>query len=299
MKKITVAKAIVKALEAEAVKIVFGISGGAILPLYDELRNSRIRHILVRHEQGAVHMADGYARSTGQVGVCLATSGPGATNLTTGIATAYMDSSSILAITGQVATSLIGNDAFQEADITGITIPITKHNELIREPSKVPQLLKMAFHLCKTGRKGPVLLDFPTDVLKAEIDFDYPSCVKIEGYEPIPHLDHHLIGESIKLIKNAKKPLIIASGGVIAADASAQLFELIKILQIPIVTILMGKGSFPETHPLYMGIMGMHGTKCANFAVQNADCILTIGTRFSDRSTGSLDTFAKQAKEFI
>jgi len=296
MGKITVAKAIVKALETEGVKIVFGIPGGAILPLYDELRNSQIRHVLVRHEQGAAHMADGYARSTGKVGVCITTSGPGAANLTTGIATAYMDSSPVIAITGQVATPLIGNDAFQETDATGITIPITKHNELAINPFEIPKLLKKAFYLCRTGRKSPVLLDFPIDILKTKIEFDYPSSVKIEGYEPIPHLDHHLIEESIKLIKNAKRPLIIAGGGVITADASAQVFELVEMLQIPIVTTLMGKGSFPETHSLYIGLMGMHGTKYANFAVQHADCILAIGTRFSNRSTGPLDTFARQAK---
>jgi len=296
MEKITVAKAIVKALETEGVTIVFGIPGGAILPLYDELRNSQIRHVLVRHEQGAAHMADGYARSTGKVGVCITTSGPGAANLTTGIATAYMDSSPVIAITGQVATPLIGNDAFQEIDATGITIPITKHNELAINPFEIPKLLKKAFYLCRTGRKSPVLLDFPIDILKTKIEFDYPSSVKIEGYEPIPHLDHHLIEESIKLIKNAKRPLIIAGGGVITADASAQVFELVEMLQIPIVTTLMGKGSFPETHSLYIGLMGMHGTKYANFAVQHADCILAIGTRFSNRSTGPLDTFARQAK---
>jgi len=281
MEKITVAKAIVKALETEGIEVVFGYPGGAILPLYDELHNSPIKHILVRHEQGAAHMADGYARSTGKVGVCITTSGPGAANLTTGIATAYMDSSPVIAITGQVATSLIGNDAFQETDTTGITIPITKHNELIIKSSEVPQLLKKAFHLCRTGRKGPVLLDFPTDVLKTEINFDYPSSIEIEGYEPMSPIDLHTIEKSIKLIKNAKRPLIIAGGGIIASNAYSEIRELVKILQIPITTTLMGKGA---------------GTKCANFAVQHADCILAIGTRFSDRSTGHLDTFARGAK---
>lgn len=296
MEKIIVAKAIVKALEAEGVKVVFGYPGGAILPLYNELRNSGIKHVLVRHEQGAAHMADGYARSTGKVGICLTTSGPGATNLTTGIATAYMDSSPVLVITGQVVTPLIGTDAFQETDITGITIPITKHNELVTRSAEVPKLLKETFYLCRTGRKGPVLLDFPVDVLKDEIDFGHPPSVKIEGYEPISSLDHSLLEKSIKLIKNSKRPLIIAGGGVITANASTQVFELIEMLEIPIVTTLMGKGSFPETHPLCMNLMGIHGTKYGNFAVQHADCILAIGTRFSNRSTGSLDTFAREAK---
>lgn len=289
------AKALVKSLEDDGVEVIFGIPGGSILPVYDALHDSSIRHILVRHEQCAAHAADGYARASGRVGVCMATSGPGATNLVTGIATAYMDSSPIVAITGQVARHMIGRDAFQEADIIGITTPITKYSFQIRSAEEVPGIVKEAFYLAVEGRPAPVLIDFPADVQgeEAEMDFD----VKIS-----PHLNkvvkepHPLqIKRAAEAILNAEKPVILAGGGVIISNASEELKALAELLVIPVTATLMGKGAFPENHPLYIGRVGMHGSAAANKLITEADMILAVGTRFSDRSTGRFDTFARDA----
>jgi acetolactate synthase-1/2/3 large subunit len=289
------AKALIKSLENEGVEVIFGIPGGAILPVYDALYGSSIRHILVRHEQCAAHAADGYARASGRVGVCMATSGPGATNLVTGIATAYMDSSPIVAITGQVARHMIGRDAFQEADIIGITTPITKYSFQIRSAEEVPRVVKEAFYLAAEGRPAPVLIDFPVDVQREEAEMDFD--VKIS-----PHLNkvvkepHPLqVKRATEILLNAERPVILAGGGVIISNASEELRALAELLMIPVMVTLMGKGAFPENHPLYIGRIGMHGSAAANKLIVEADVILAVGTRFSDRSTGRFDTFARDA----
>ncbi len=289
------AKALIKSLEDEGVEVIFGIPGGAILPVYDALYGSSIRHILVRHEQCAAHAADGYARASGRVGVCMATSGPGATNLVTGIATAYMDSSPIVAITGQVARHMIGRDAFQEADIIGITTPITKYSFQIRSAEEVPRVVKEAFYLAAEGRPAPVLIDFPVDVQREEAEMDFD--VKIS-----PHLNkvvkepHPLqVKRATEILLNAERPVILAGGGVIISNASEELRALAELLMIPVMVTLMGKGAFPENHPLYIGRIGMHGSAAANKLIVEADVILAVGTRFSDRSTGRFDTFARDA----
>jgi acetolactate synthase-1/2/3 large subunit len=289
------AKALIKSLENEGVEVIFGIPGGAILPVYDALYGSSIRHILVRHEQCAAHAADGYARASGRVGVCMATSGPGATNLVTGIATAYMDSSPIVAITGQVARHMIGRDAFQEADIIGITTPITKYSFQIRSAEEVPRVVKEAFYLAAEGRPAPVLIDFPVDVQREEAEMDFD--VKIS-----PHLNkvvkepHPLqVKRATEILLNAERPVILAGGGVIISNASEELRALAELLMIPVIVTLMGKGAFPENHPLYIGRIGMHGSAAANKLIVEADVILAVGTRFSDRSTGRFDTFARDA----
>jgi acetolactate synthase-1/2/3 large subunit len=289
------AKALIKSLENEGVEVIFGIPGGAILPVYDALYGSSIRHILVRHEQCAAHAADGYARASGRVGVCMATSGPGATNLVTGIATAYMDSSPIVAITGQVARHMIGRDAFQEADIIGITTPITKYSFQIRSAEEVPRVVKEAFYLAAEGRPAPVLIDFPVDVQREEVEMDFD--VKIS-----PHLNkvvkepHPLqVKRATEILLNAERPVILAGGGVIISNASEELRALAELLMIPVMVTLMGKGAFPENHPLYIGRIGMHGSAAANKLIVEADVILAVGTRFSDRSTGRFDTFARDA----
>jgi len=292
----TGAKALIKALESAGVEYIFGYPGGATLPIYDELARSPIQHILARHEQGAAHMADGYARASGKVGVCMATSGPGATNLVTGIATAYMDSSSVVAITGQVSRSMIGNDAFQEVDTTGITIPITKHNYLVKNVSDIPSIVKEAFYLASTGRKGPVLIDIPKDVQQESFNLRESRKIKLEGYKPTLTGHPGQIKRAAQLIKNAKKPLIIAGGGVVNADASAELLELTEKASIPVIHTLMGKSAIPNNHPLYFGMLGYHGRIAANTAVNEADIIIAAGVRFGDRSTGPLNTFAKQAQ---
>jgi acetolactate synthase-1/2/3 large subunit len=294
--KLSGAKALVRTLESQGVDVIFGYPGGATLPIYDELAKSSIRHVLARHEQGAAHMADGYARATGKTGVCMATSGPGATNLVTGLANAYMDSSPLVAITGQVPRPMIGNDAFQEVDITGITIPITKHNYLLQEAAEVPHAAQEAFYLASTGRKGPVLLDIPRDVqteIFAPHQAKYPP---LEGYRPTVEGHPGQIKRAVSLLKTAEKPLIIAGGGVSLAAARDLLVQLVDTADIPVVHTLMGKASFPNSHPLCFGLMGYHGRVESNYAVSNADVILALGTRFGDRSTGPIGTFAKQAR---
>ena len=290
------AKAIVEALKREGVEVIFGIPGGASIPFYDALYDSDIRTILTRHEQGAAHAADGYARATGKVGVCTATSGPGATNLTTGIATAYMDSSPIVALTGQVATSFIGKDAFQETDIIGITMPITKHNFQLRSVEEIPRVFKMAFKIASTGRPGPVLIDMPKDIQEKEAEIKFLDDVQIPGYRPKLKGNARQIKKAAEMLVNAERPVILAGGGVIISNAHEELFKIAEMLLAPVATTLMGKGAFPETHPLALGCIGMHGRKAANYAITDSDLILAVGTRFSDRSTGALHCFAPEAK---
>ena len=290
------AEALVKSLEKENVEVIFGIPGGATIPFYDVLYDSGIRHILVRHEQVAAHAADGYARVSGKVGVCCATSGPGATNLTTGITNAYMDSIPIVALTGQVPTIMIGKDAFQEADTIGITMPITKHNFQLRSVEEIPKIVKKAFFIAKTGRPGPVLIDIPKDVQEKEGDITFPDEIVIPGYKPTIKGNINQIKRAVKLILNSERPIILAGGGVILSNACEELIKLAEMLLIPVVTTLMGKGCFPETHPLSLGCIGMHGRKAANYAINDADLIIAIGCRFSDRSTGAVSLFAPEAK---
>jgi len=295
--EITGAQALLESLKKEGVDIIFGYPGGSVLPIYDALYNEKgIRHILVRHEQGAAHAADGYARSTGKVGVCLATSGPGATNLVTGIATASMDSIPIVAITGQVGTAYIGRDSFQEADITGITMPITKHNYLVKTVEELPMIIKEAFHIARTGRPGPVLIDIPKDIQFKKIDFKYPDKIELASYKPTYEGHPRQISHAAKAISVAKKPLIYAGGGVIISGASKELFELATKGNIPVTTTLLGKGAFPETHPLALGMLGMHGTVYANYSVQECDLLIAIGARFDDRVTGHIEKFAPNAR---
>lgn len=290
------ADALVKALEMEGVEVIFGIPGGAILEVYDALYDSGIEHITTRHEQGATHAADGYARASGKVGVAFATSGPGATNTVTGIATAYMDSSSIVVFTGQVPTSLIGNDAFQEADTTGITMPITKHNYLVTDAKDLLRTVKEAFHIASTGRPGPVLVDLPKDVTLADIEFDPPKRISLPGYKPKSDGHPKQIKRAAELIMKAERPVILAGGGVIISNASKELVELAEAIPAFVATTLMGKGSMPENHPLCLGFVGMHGSKYANYAVSESDLIIAVGCRFSDRTTGNVAKFAPDAK---
>lgn len=291
----TGAQAVLECLKREGVDVVFGLPGGVLLPLYDAIYNSEIRHILVRHEQGAAHMADGYARATGKVGVCIATSGPGATNLVTGIATAYMDSVPMVAITGQVNTFLIGKDAFQEADITGITLPITKHNYLLRSAKEIPGVFREAFYIARSGRPGPVLIDLPRDVTVEEMEFNWPE-VNLPGYHPSIKAHEMQIKKAAKALMEAERPVIYAGGGVKLADANRELFDLAVKINAPVTTTLMGIGSFPEDHPLSLGMLGMHGTKYANYTIQESDLILAVGARFDDRVTGKVSSFAPKAK---
>lgn len=294
--KSTGSKALVKELENAGTSVIFGYPGGATLPVYDELRSSSIRHILARHEQGAAHMADGYARVTGKTGVCMATSGPGATNLVTGIATAFMDSSPLLAITGQVSRPMIGNDAFQEVDITGITVPITKHNYLVQSAGEIPHTLQEAFYLASTGRKGPVLVDIPKDVQNEAFSTEGIKFPPLEGYNPT--IDGHpgQMKKAVQLLEEAEKPLIIAGGGCVASGSEDILLELSEKADLPVASTLMGKTAFPNNHPRYFGMIGYHGRVAANTAVTEADVILAVGVRFGDRSTGNLSTFASKAK---
>lgn len=294
--EITVAEALIRCLEQEDVEIVFGYPGGAILPVYDALNKTVIKHVLVRHEQGAAHMADGYARVTGKVGVCLATSGPGATNLVTGIANAYMDSVPMVVITGQVATSMVGTDAFQEVDITGITIPITKHNYLIKEPDQLPAVVKKAFLLASTGRPGPVLIDLPKDVAQAKIDFKYPQKTELPGYKPTIKGHAAMVQQAAKLMAKAQRPVIYAGGGVRTADAAPELLQLAETICAPVTHTLMGLGSFPGNHPLFLGMLGLHGTRYANQAVTECDCLIAVGARFDDRVVSNISGFAPAAK---
>jgi len=290
------AEVVVDCLVKEGVEHMFGIPGGAVLDICDALNKSPIRFILTRHEQGAAHAADGYARSTGKVGVCLATSGPGATNLVTGIATANMDSVPIVAITGQVPTPMIGNDAFQEADVTGITRPITKHNYLVRDVDELPHAIKEAFYIARTGRPGPVLVDIPKDVQQKRTAARYPESVNLPGYKPTVKGHPRQIQRVAEAIKASKKPLIYAGGGVIISGASKELYELAHKVGIPVTTTLMGLGAFPETDDLALKMLGMHGTRYANMAVMDSDLLIAIGARFDDRITGKISEFAPHAK---
>ncbi|PKQ16075.1 MAG: acetolactate synthase, large subunit, biosynthetic type [Actinobacteria bacterium HGW-Actinobacteria-7] len=291
------AQALVRSLEAEGVDVLFGYPGGVALPIFDALYDSKqIRSVLPRHEQGAVHMADGYARATGRCGVALVTSGPGASNTITGIANAYMDSIPMVVFTAQVATAVIGTDAFQEIDITGITVPITKHNYLVKDAKELPEIIKEAFHIATTGRPGPVLVDVPVDISKAEIDFDYPEIVNLPGYKPTFRGHGKQVKQAVTLIKEANKPLLYVGGGVIASEGSKELKELAELMQIPVVTTMMGKGSFPEDHHLWIGMPGMHGAKYTNYAITETDLLIAVGVRFDDRVTGKLATFANKAK---
>jgi acetolactate synthase I/II/III large subunit len=295
MKK-TGSQIIVESLKKEGVDIVFNYPGGAVLPLFDEFQGAPFRQVLVRHEQAAVHAADGYARATGKVGVVLVTSGPGATNTVTGIATAFMDSIPLVILTGQVPTLLIGNDAFQEADIIGITRPCTKHNYLVKDVKDLARILKQAFYVARSGRPGPVLVDLPKDTLVDSAEFKYPEKVFIRGYQPT--YEGHLgqIQRAIKLMLKSRKPVLYVGGGIISSNASKELALLAEKLGIPVTMTLMGLGSFPGNHPLSLGMLGMHGTYCANMAVMESDLLIAIGSRFDDRVTGKIEAFAPQAK---
>jgi len=295
--KMTGAQILCESLVREGVEVMFGILGGAILPFYDTLpQYPQLRHILVRHEQGAAHAADGYARATGKVGVCIATSGPGATNLVTGIANAHLDSVPLVAITGQVARPFIGKDAFQEIDITGITLPITKHNYVVLDAGSLARIVKEAFYLARTGRPGPVLIDLPKDVQVEQAEFHYPSKVDLPGYKPTLEGHSAQIKKAAKLINEAERPLIIAGRGVVISGAYAELKQLAETAQIPVVTTLLGISCFPESHILSLGMMGMHGMAYANMAVNAADVIVTIGMRFDDRATARVSGFAPHAR---
>jgi acetolactate synthase-1/2/3 large subunit len=292
----TGAQALVYALERVGADVVFGIPGGAILPAYDPLLDSKIiRHILVRHEQGAGHAATGYAQATGRTGVCMATSGPGATNLVTPLADAYMDSVPIVAITGQIPSAQIGTDGFQEADISGITIPITKHNFLVTKPEDIARTIGEAFHVASTGRPGPVLVDISKDAMQAMTEFSWPVAFDLPGYHPVTRPHARQVREAARLITEARRPVLYVGGGVIKARATEQLRELAELTGIPVVTTLMARGAFPDKHPLHLGMPGMHGAVAAVGALQRADLIIALGTRFDDRVTGKLDTFAPGA----
>jgi acetolactate synthase-1/2/3 large subunit len=293
---VTGAQALVMALEQVGVEVVFGIPGGAVLPAYDPLLDSeRIRHILVRHEQGAGHAATGYAQATGRVGVCMATSGPGATNLVTPLSDAYMDSVAVVAITGQVSSNLIGTDGFQEADISGITLPITKHNFLVTKPEDIARTIGEAFHLAGTGRPGPVLVDIAKDAMQAMTDFTWPVAFDLPGYHPVTRPHSRQVREAARMITDAKKPVLYVGGGVIKAHAAEELKALAELTGAPVVTTLMARGAFPDSHRQHLGMPGMHGTVAAVGALQKADLIVALGARFDDRVTGKLDTFAPDA----
>jgi acetolactate synthase-1/2/3 large subunit len=295
--KMTGAEAVVKALEIEGVDYLFGMPGGTILPLYDAMWSSeKLKHVLIRHEQVGGHAAEGYAHATGKVGVCLGTSGPGSTNLVTAIADAYMDSVPLVAITANVSRPLIGTDAFQEADITGITMPVTKHNYLVTDPNEIPRVMKEAFHLARTGRPGPVHVDFPKDVLQATIEFEYPEAVPhIPGYMP-PVREAPRFTDAATLVRSALRPVLYLGGGIRTSGAFAEVMEFCELVGAPVVTTLHGKGAFPETHRQCLGMFGMHGSRYANYAVQHSDLLIALGARFDDRVTGKLSTFAPEAK---
>jgi len=296
MSEMNGAQSLVNALEAAGVDVMFGIPGGAILPAYDPIFDSKIRHILVRHEQGAGHAATGYAQATGRVGVCIATSGPGATNLVTPLADAQMDSVPIVAITGQVPSAAIGTDAFQEADIRGVTMPVTKHNYLITDPADIPRAIAEAFHIASTGRPGAVLVDIAKDALQKETTFNYPKNVSLAGYNPVVEPKSEAINDAAALIAQSKKPVLYVGGGIIKANAAKELMQLAEITGAPVVTTLMARGAFPDSHPQHLGMPGMHGTVAAVTALQKADLLITLGARFDDRVTGKLSTFAPNAK---
>ena len=290
------ADAVLRSLEAEGVEVVFGLPGGAVLPLYDAMaRGTTVRHVLARHEQGAGHMAEGYARASGRVGVAVATSGPGATNLVTPIADAWMDSTPLVCITGQVRTHLIGTDAFQECDIVGVTIPIVKHSWLVQDAADIPQVLKDAFHVARTGRCGPVLVDIPRDVQEAETEFEYPDEPDLPGWRPPRRVHARQVDAAAAALARAEKPVLYVGGGVLNADACAELLELAEAARAPVVTTLMAKGAFPETHELFFGWPGMHGPKWSNWAMNKCDLLVAVGARFDDRVTGRLSAFAPSA----
>lgn len=294
--KLTGSQILLESLRLEGVEKVFGYPGGAVINIYDDLFDSPIQHILTRHEQAAVHAADGYARVTGDVGVVIATSGPGATNTVTGIATAYMDSIPMVVICGQVPTALIGNDAFQEADICGITRPCTKHNFLVQDIRDLPRMIKEAFFIARTGRPGPVLIDLPKDIQVASMKFNYPKSVKLRGYKPTVEGNERQIGRAAQMMLKAKRPVLYVGGGACLADVSPELLKLSEMLQAPVTTTLMAMSAFPGDHPQALGMLGMHGTYFANMSVTECDMLVTIGARFDDRVTGRIDAFANKAK---
>ena len=294
--KLSGAEIVIESLLQEGVDTIFGYPGGATTDIYDVLEKRPIRHILVRHEQGAVHMADGYARASGKVGVCLVTSGPGATNTVTGIASAFMDSIPVVVFTGQVPTPLIGNDAFQEVDIVGITRPCTKHNYLVKRAEDLARVIKESFYLARAGRPGPILVDLPKDVLKEQVEFKYPKKVEMRSYRPTYGAHAGQIEKAGALIQKARRPVIYAGGGVISSRGPAELKSLAEALSIPVTTTLMGLGAFPGTHPLWLGMLGMHGTYGANMAVAHSDVLIAIGARFDDRVTGKVNLFAPEAR---
>jgi acetolactate synthase-1/2/3 large subunit len=289
--------AILRCLEAEGVDVAFGIPGGAILPTYDAIaRGTSVRHVLARHEQGAGHMAEGYARASGKVGVAIATSGPGATNLVTAIADAWMDSTPLVCVTGQVRSNLIGSDAFQEVDITGITMPIVKHSWLVQDVEELPGVMKAAFHVARTGRQGPVLVDVAKDVQEAALDFAYPDDVDLPGWKPPTRVHHRQVAEAARAIAASRRPIVYAGGGVVNGDACDELLALVEAVDLPAVVTLMGKGGLPDSHPLNYGHPGMHGSKYANWALNKSDLVIAVGARFDDRVTGKLDAFAPRAR---
>jgi acetolactate synthase-1/2/3 large subunit len=294
--QLTGAQALVRSLEQQGVDVVFGLPGGAILPAYDPLLSSSLRHILVRHEQGAGHAAEGYAWATGRVGVCMATSGPGATNLVTALADAYMDSVPMVAITGQVPSAMIGSDAFQEVDITGITLPITKHNELVVDVERIPGAIAEAFHIASTGRPGPVLVDLPKDILQATGPFSWPPVMELPGYRVPGPPDAQAIQAAAGLLRRARRPVLYVGGGVIKSNSHAELMRLAELAQAPVTTTLMARGAFPDAHPLALGMPGMHGCYTAVSALQEADLVVALGARFDDRVTGKLAAFAPKAQ---
>lgn len=290
------AEILVESLLAQGVDTIFGYPGGAALPIYDVLYDADIKHYLTRHEQGAAHAADGYARASGKPGVCLATSGPGATNLVTGIANAYMDSIPLVAFTGQVATSLLGKDSFQEADITGITLPITKHNYMVKDVKDLGRVVKEAFHIATTGRPGPVLVDIPKDVSSAMTEYEDAGTVFLPGYSPAARPDPRQLSRAVRAIAEAERPVIYAGGGVVNSGAHRELKELAEKMLMPVATTLMGLGGFPGDHPLSVGMLGMHGSKYANYAISDCDLLVAVGVRFDDRVTGKLESFAPNAR---
>ncbi len=296
--RMTGAEAVIRSLEAEGVDMCWGIPGGAILPLYDAFMacEHTVKHVLVRHEQCGGHMAQGYSRATGKVGVCMATSGPGATNLVTPVADAFLDSTPLVAITGQVPTNLLGTDAFQEADTTGIFMPITKHTFLVQHVDDIPRVMKEAFHIARTGRPGPVLVDIPKDILQSQLDFRYPDTIDLPGYRPTRQGHPLQIRSAAEAIAKSKRPVLYVGGGVLNADACEELRELAETTQVPVITTLMAKGAFPDSHELSLQMPGMHGSKYANWAMNRSDLLITVGARFDDRVTGKLDAFAPGAK---
>ena len=293
---LTGAQILMECLKREGVDLIFGFPGGAVIDIYDELPKHPIRHILVRHEQAAVHAADGFARASGKVGVCLVTSGPGATNTVTGIATAYMDSIPMVVITGQVPTHLIGNDAFQEADIVGITRPCTKHNYLVKNVADLAATIKQAFYIARTGRPGPVLIDLPKDVVNSKTEFSYPETISIRSYNPNVSPNRKQLRKAAELIAQGRQPVIYAGGGVVSSDSAEELTRLAETFDLPVTTTLMGLGAFPGDHPLWLGMLGMHGTYTANMAINNCDVLISVGARFDDRVTGRVNSFAARAK---